>query len=172
MTGYGSRLARRLLIVGMWAAATTLAGAAVWLAVSRLGWDGVTAAPRPMSQVQVRARLAQAPAVQPVAPRVTLAHRLASGSRPAPQPRPRSRSWQLTGGWVGVTCRGPAVELLYATPHDGWSYRLDRHGRDTLSVEFNQGQVTSGLVAHCVHGTPAGLAGHEDASGPDAGGDG
>jgi hypothetical protein len=153
-----------------WVTATTLAGAVEWAAVTRLDRQGAATAARPLSPSDVRQRLDRVTAAQPDVPTRSSRPKAAQEqSRTKPQPassrRTRrtvgqsARSWQLTGGRVGIACRGPAIGLLYASPLDGWTYRLDQQTRATISLEFLQGRVTAGLTARCVRGVPTRVVG-------------
>ncbi|HET7357021.1 MAG TPA: hypothetical protein VFJ09_10145 [Nocardioidaceae bacterium] len=150
-----ARPARALTLVVAWLVATAVVGAVTWTAVSRLGTDGATAV---LSSAEVHHRLATSPPTGPSAPRSQLIPLgvLRTGKDPAArsQPRPRSSSWQLTGGAVGASCRGSKIRLLYASPRDGWAYRLEGLAVSSLAVGFTRGQARADLEARCEHGVP------------------
>lgn len=162
-------LLRRLVMVVAWLLATALAGVLAWTAVSRLGREGTTAA-RPLSASDVRARLSRASAVTE-APRPAAASAMprstpratATTSTPPTAPGladPRaSRSWQLAGGTLAVACRGVSIELLYASPLDGWVYQVDPQPPRTITVEFSSAQRTVSLSARCRNGSPVATMG-------------
>lgn len=172
-------------MLGVWVIATALAGAVEWAAVSRLSGQGRATAAGPLSQSDVRQRLSHAARAQPAYPTRHGSPRTASAQAvpnhdPAQSPRTRrtvaqtARSWQLTGGKVAAACRGPAIDLFYASPLDGWTYRLDTKTPTRISLEFSQGRVTVGLAAHCVHGVPThvvSLAHDHETSSEDSSGD-
>lgn len=158
-------LLRRLVMVVVWLLATALAGVLAWTAVSRLGREGTTAA-RPLSASDVRARLSRASAMTeaPRPPAASATPRAtATTSRPPPAPGlagPRvSRSWQLAGGTLAVACRGVTIELLYASPLDGWVYQVDPQPPRTITVEFSSAQRTVSLSARCRNGSPVATTG-------------
>ena len=65
-----------------------------------------------------------------------------------------ARTWDVTGGQVGTSCRGPVLRLLYATPVDGWSVEVKHAGSDELEVAFRQDPAETTLHAVCVGGIP------------------
>jgi len=157
----------KVLTLGVaWLLATALVGAVTWTAVSRLGSDSAAAV---LSSSEVHNRLAtSAPVVSPT-PRSQLIPLgvLRTGKDPAvhqSQPRARFRSWQLTGGSVGAACRGSSISLLYASPLDGWAYRLERQEESGLAVGFTRGLARADLEARCEHGVPTRVA---DGEGPE-----
>ncbi len=177
-------LVRSSVVAVVWLVATALAGAVAWTAVSRLGREGTATAARPLSGSDVRQRLDRSAPARPVVPHAeggpapgADSSRVRSGKNPANRPLTAqasartSRSWQLTGGTVGTACRGQAIDLLYASPLDGWGYRLDTQTPATLSIEFSRGPQTAALTARCVNGVPARVpaVAHDDAAGSDDG---
>ncbi len=93
-----------------------------------------------------------------------------------PAPPRRSRSWPLEGGEVGASCRGQVIQLIYASPHDGWTMQVVQSGSNRVEVRFSRGGSTSTLVAVCSDGYPSaetsGGGGTHDGGGGDTGGDG
>ena len=158
-----TRPGKVLTLVVAWLLATALVGAVTWTAVSRLGSDTAAAV---LSSAEVHHRLAtSAPAVSPT-PRSHLIPLgvLRSGRDPTvhpSQPPARSRSWQLTGGSVGAACRGSSISLLYASPLDGWAYRLEHQAESGLAVGFTRGLAREDLEARCEHGVPTRVTGDE-----------
>lgn len=173
-------IARNLLLVVAWAIATSLAGAVEWAVVSHLGGQGA-AATRPLSQMEVHRRLDAAspsPAVDPhttVVPSPTASRREERSGQARTIRTPSTRtpaetsgSWQLAGGAVGAACRRQAIDMLYASPLDGWTYRLDTQTPAKISLEFSRGHETVEFAARCVHGVPTRVVslthGHETRS--------
>ena len=146
-----ARWARLLTVVAAWVVATAVVGAVTWTAVSRLGRETASAV---LSPAEVQHRLATSSPTHSPSRRLLPLGVLRSGKAPALRPHARSRSWQLTGGTVGASCRGPAIRLLYASPLDGWAYRLEHLERSSLAVGFTRGRVRADLAARCAHGVP------------------
>lgn len=167
-----SPVLRGALVALAWLVATVLAGTVAWMAVSRLGRQGVAADARPLSPAQVRAQLAHPGQIStrqdgPSRPAAAGSHEPGRGrgtTRLGTRQEDVSRSWQLVGGVVGVACRGRAAHLLYAAPLDGWAYRLESWRR-IVSVEFTHATQSAGFRAHCVGGVPARVA-HDDREAP------
>jgi hypothetical protein len=65
-----------------------------------------------------------------------------------------ARTWDVAGGQVGASCRGPVLRLLYATPVDGWSVEVKHAGSDELEVAFRQDPAETTVHAACVDGIP------------------
>jgi hypothetical protein len=146
-------LLRDLATALVWTTVAVLAGAVAWSAVSRLGQDGAAlASGRALGPGEVQRALQHAqpsPGSVPTRP-----------SSPRDQGKPRgqgsstSRSWQVVGGTVAVSCRGTVAELLYAVPADGWAYRLGSAVPGALEVEFARTGGLSRLVVRCAGGSP------------------
>lgn len=145
MTRAGSALLRDLAMVLVWTALAVLAGAVAWSAVSRLGQTSGAASGRPLGQGEVLQALQRAGAPASAPPPRTPAPRRAAGSP--------TRSWRTTGGTVAASCRGTAVELVYAAPADGWAYRLET-GRRVLAVDFTRPGARARLAVQCTGGEP------------------
>ena len=138
-------------MVAAWVAATAVVGAVTWTAVSRLGRETASAV---LSPAEVQNRLATSSPTSSPPRRLIPLGVLRTGKDPALRPPARSRSWQLTGGTVGASCRGRAIRLLYASPLDGWAYRLEHLERSSLGVGFSRGRLRADLAARCAHGVP------------------
>ena len=165
---------RRLLLFTGWAAAALIAGVVAWSAVARLGHEGGTADPTLLTQSEVLRELAQQPGTpeSPATVGTPPPSQTPSQSRSTPQPSANgtpkasskhvqppvptreSRSWPLEGGEVGASCRGHLIELVYASPHDGWTMQVVQSGSSRVEVRFFRGASTSTLVAVCVGGYP------------------
>jgi len=86
-------------------------------------------------------------------------------SHGTPEPKRVSKSWQLTGGSVGASCKGPDISLDYATPHDGWEMHIEHSGPDSIEVSFSRDDHESHLAAHCEGGSPVGQTDESQDSG-------
>ncbi len=91
--------------------------------------------------------------------------------RSTPAPKRISKSWQLTGGSVGVSCKGPDIYLDFATPRDGWEMEIEESGPDTVSVSFHRDDHESRFSGHCENGSPVGQT-HEGGDDGGSGGSG
>jgi hypothetical protein len=60
----------------------------------------------------------------------------------------------VTGGEVAAACRGQSIELLSATPRDGWTVEVEDVQADWLAVEFHRADQETQVVARCDGGTP------------------
>ncbi|KQZ90108.1 hypothetical protein ASD62_13170 [Phycicoccus sp. Root563] len=107
------------------------------------------------------------------APRSTVSSPAATRPRatphPSPTPRPTPKpsasspvrpqavddSVSVTGGSVGVSCRGTTLTLRFATPRNGWSYELSRSAAE-IEVQFRRtgGEQESEVHARCSGGAP------------------
>jgi hypothetical protein len=139
----GSTLVRDLVVVLAGTVLAVMAGAVAWGAVARLG--GGLGEGRPLQQGEVLRALEHARALP-------THHQTASPNVSGPT---RTRSWQVPGGTVAAACRGRTVELLYASPSDGWTYRSETGGPGVLAIEFSRQGAVTHLVARCVGGTPS-----------------
>jgi hypothetical protein len=83
---------------------------------------------------------------------------------PPPTPAAVARTWDVDGGQVGASCSGAVFTLLYATPRDGWTMRIDATGTDGAEIEFHrEGSAGSTVNASCVTGVPTmDSTGHSD----------
>jgi hypothetical protein len=63
------------------------------------------------------------------------------------------RSYQLTGGRVVLACAGPAMQLRYAVPADGYRSDVTASARQ-LKVVFQSSGQQSQLTATCRNGQP------------------
>jgi hypothetical protein len=160
MTQRGGRAAHTVLLAFAWIAATLIAGVVTWTAVARLGHEA-TASTQPMlSQTDVRRELSQSlPSTAPATsaappgnePQTTPPRRPTS----APQNVTRhARSWKVSGGQVGASCRGSAIRIDYASPADGWGMRIIDSGPARVSVQFSRGDSEVKVEAMCNDGIP------------------
>jgi hypothetical protein len=139
----GSTLVRDLVVVVAGTVLAVMAGAVAWGAVARLG--GGLGVGRPLQQGEVLRALEHSRA---------LPTHVRTG-RPKVFGPTRTRSWRVPGGTVAAACRGRTVELLYASPSDGWTYRSEAGGPGVLAIEFSRQAAVTHLVARCVGGKPS-----------------
>ena len=163
MTHRGERAAHTVLLASAWIAATLIAGVVTWTAVDRLGHEAMASSQPMLSQSDVRRELSQS--LFSTAPATTAAPP-GNGSRTAPTgpsrhptsaPRnvPRhARSWKVSGGQVGASCRGSAIRIDYASPVDGWGMRIINSGPTQISVQFSRGDSEIKVEAMCNGGIP------------------
>lgn len=111
--------------------------------------------PRPTSQPTTQPSQPTQPAGPPAQP--------SSSARPeqspsrAPSQQTQVRSWQGAAGTVTAACRGPAVSLESATPHDGWTVEVDDRGPERVKVKFTSGgdeERETEVEAECSGGLP------------------
>lgn len=55
---------------------------------------------------------------------------------------------------MAAACRGEIIELLSATPRDGWTVEVEDVEADRLAVEFHRGEQETQVAARCTDGTP------------------
>jgi hypothetical protein len=163
MTHRGGRAAHTVLLASAWIAATLIAGVVTWTAVARLGHQAMASTEPMLSQSDVRRELSQS--LSSTAPATTAAPSgngpQTSATRPsrqptsAPQNVPRhARSWNVSGGQVGASCRGSAIRIDYASPADGWGMRILDSGPTRVSVQFSRGDSEVKVEATCHGGIP------------------
>jgi hypothetical protein len=98
---------------------------------------------------------AETPAVTPSVPPHPSSPLVHPTSAPPPTPAAVARTWDVDGGQVGASCSGAVFTLLYATPRDGWTMRIDATGTDGAEIEFHrEGSASSTVNATCVAGVP------------------
>ena len=149
------RAVRRYLAWGaLWLVATAVAGAVTWVAVSWPGHDEASAVAGVMTPAEVSRALAGAMTSAPDAG-ITGSSQPSSEAPPRErQPAVRTHNWQIPGGSVSVACRMERIQLLYASPASGWSYRLGTGTTRTLVIRFARPSATSTFKARCEHGAP------------------
>ncbi|MGV8978857.1 MAG: hypothetical protein ACOH17_12505 [Cellulomonas sp.] len=180
----GSRASRasRTVVVASWALAVLVAGTVTSWAVTVIGgeqgpsWDRVLAASQVTAELAAqRAMATSAPPTATPTPAPTTAPTAAPVPvvpGPAPVPVPSAapsavpsalpppaaaevaRTWDVTGGRVGASCRGAVLTLLYATPADGWTMEVKHASSDELEVAFRQSESETAVHATCVSGVP------------------
>jgi hypothetical protein len=170
----GGRAAHTVLLASAWIAATLIAGVVTWTAVSRLGHEA-TASTQPMlSQSEVRRELSQSRSSTSPTAAPTTAVPPGSGPQTAPTgpsggPTSSSqslsrhaRSWNVSGGQVGASCRGSAIRIDYASPADGWGMRIIDSGPTQVSVQFSRGDSDIKVEATCNGGIPLQTSAEKD----------
>lgn len=144
-----------------WVLAVALIGVVAWWAVAAVVDPGEGRA-SVLSPVEVQSARAAQGAAAPD-PNATPAPSPTPEPTATPTPEPTAspsasgevaRTWDVTGGQVGVVCRGRTLDLLYATPVEGWTVDLGDADDDELEVEFRSGESETKLQAVCVDGVP------------------
>ena len=113
-------------------------------------------APTPLPPVP-QASAGEPPVVAPPPAAAPAAPPAAPPARPpaaAPAPAQVVRTWTVAGGMVSAQCRATQIELLYATPRDGWTVEVSNGGPEELEVTFRRGEDEIGVNARCVAGVP------------------
>ena len=88
------------------------------------------------------------PALRPTAPATS------AGSSGTQGVAVVARTWSTSGGQVGVRCTGARIDLLFATPRDGWTVQVSQAGPESVEVSFRGAGAQAATHAVCVHGTP------------------
>jgi hypothetical protein len=158
----GERAAHTVLLVSAWIAATLIAGVVTWTAVARLGHEAMASTQPMLSQSEVRRELSQS--LSSTAPATAGQSSSAPRTSQVPPPRHptsvpqniprRARSWNVSGGQVGASCRGSAIRIDYASPADGWGMRIIDSGPTQVSVQFSRGDSDVKVQATCNGGIP------------------
>lgn len=125
-------------------------------------------APRPTSAPAA----APSPAAKPKpTPKATPSPEPGSGANPSPaaSPSPTSptgttgagpgadrstRSFKVTGGVLGATCRGKNVKLDYATPAENWTVEVRKAGGSKVEVRFTKKDRETKAEVTCPDGRP------------------
>ena len=158
MTPARGRRTGRILGVLAWAGAVVLAGWIAWWAVAVIGGQARGQHEGVLTQEQVEAELAAASAAASTAPPTTpepVPSPSASPSTSPPGGAQVVRTWTVTGGRVGASCTGERIELLFATPDEGWTVEATDPGPERVEVEFRRGESETGVHAECADGIPA-----------------
>ena len=160
--------ASRVVVVLAWALAMLVAGAVTSWAVTVISGEQGPARDHVLAASEVTAELAAQRPLPGTAPTVTTPAAVpttepsTSAPLPAvPLPAPTTpaevevaRTWDVTGGQVGTSCRGSVLRLLYATPVDGWSVEVKHAGPGELEVAFRQNPAETAVHGACVGGIP------------------
>jgi hypothetical protein len=157
----GGRAAHMVLLASAWIAATLIAGVVTWTAVGRLGHEATASTQPVLSQSEVRRELTQGSSNAPATSAPPGSGPQTSPAGPSrrttspPQSVPRhARSWSVSGGQVGASCRGSAIGIDYASPADGWGMRIIDSGPARVSVQFSRGDSDVKVEATCNGGIP------------------
>jgi hypothetical protein len=136
--------------------ARTLTGALAWLgavvvatvvglmAVNAIGAGLVGPGQRVLDPAEVDARLVAAGPAPSAAP---------APASPAPEPVAASEVFPSDGGIVVARCVGGGVEVVSATPAQGWGVH-DEAGEDRDRVRFENGRDRVELRLSCAGGEP------------------
>jgi hypothetical protein len=116
-------------LFGLWAAAAAVSVGVGFGAVHLVGREVVDETPRQLSTDVAPTRTAAAPA-------------------------PRVRSFTVTGGTVGVSCRGSAISLVFATPRNGYTMDKSHRAPHEVEVEFEGPDGKGRFKAECSGGSP------------------
>lgn len=147
------------VLVAFWLAAAVLATGVGVLAVRLVARQvGDPAVPVLSSRDIARAPSPTPPAAASASPTRTV---------PAATPRalPATTPFSTTGGAVGVRCRGPVPERVYATPAQGWMLDETSVEGGVLEVRFTQGRTRSRISIACRDGAPVAAERRVDSSG-------
>lgn len=71
-------------------------------------------------------------------------------------PRKVTRTWSGSAGHLTVSCSGSRVELVSASPSDGWRVEIGSRGPEEVEVEFKQGGegAETHVKSRCSGGEP------------------
>ena len=140
------------LMAGLWSVGTAAATTVAWIgahAVSRsIGATPVPVVAPVPGPLATRTGLAgHTPTASPAATATTSA-----GSRPAPSTR--TATFSDPGGTITVRCSGEQVELLSASPSDGYRGDVGSAGPAQVSVTFLSRDWSYQIDARCSGGRP------------------
>ena len=82
-----------------------------------------------------------------------------------PEPAPEDRAYELEGGSVGIRFSATRVEVLWATPRDGFAVRILRESETRVVVTFRSRTHVSELEARWSNGPRADAEEDDDNSG-------
>jgi hypothetical protein len=149
--------------VAAWLVAAAAATTVGLFAVGAIGTDIFGASTgQPLSQSEVDAKLARStPATTPPATTTTSPPPASSSAAPPPvtttTPRPqtgRTQSFRSAGGTVFARCAPGGVEVVSATPAQGFSVDSENEGVDDHPhVRFRSGEREVEVRLRCVGGT-------------------
>jgi hypothetical protein len=138
-----------VVLFGLWAAAAAVSVGVGFGAVHLVGREVVDETPRQLSTDVAApgpgASTTTVPSATTVPPVPT---------RTAAAPAPRVRSFTVTGGTVGVSCRGSAISLVFATPRNGYTMDKGHRGPREVEVEFEGPGGKGRFKAECSGGSP------------------
>lgn len=135
----------------LWAVAAALATAVGLVAVSAIGTDIFGAGQDPLSQSQVNDLLTSTSATPP--PSSTTPS--TSSSSPTTSQEPEGTPTVTAGGTVISRCTANGlVEIMTATPAQGYAVDGDDELEDHPSVKFTAGDTEIEVRLRCVNGVP------------------
>jgi hypothetical protein len=138
-------------LFGLWAAAAAVSVGVGFGAVHLVGREVVDETPRQLS-TDVAAPGPEASTTAPSSTRSASAG--PAPTRTAAAPAPRVRSFTVTGGTVGVSCRGSAISLVFATPRNGYTMDKGHRGPREVEVEFEGPDGKGRFKAECSGSSP------------------
>jgi hypothetical protein len=138
------RPARTLTAALAWLGAVLVATVVGLMAVNAIGAGLVGPGQRVLDATEVDARLAAAGPAPGPAP-----------APPTPEPVADTKVFPSDGGIVVARCVDGAVEVVSATPAQGWGTR-DEGGEDRARVRFENGRDRVELRLSCADGVPQG----------------
>jgi serine/threonine-protein kinase len=131
-----------------WLLAVAVATGVGVAAVSVIGSGIVGSGPQPLSAAEVNAQLASLPTVPP-------ATTPASTTAPANPPAADSKVFSVPGGTIIARCAPGGVEIVSATPAQGFHVSGDIEIDDHPKVRFRSGRDDFEVRFRCVSGLPA-----------------
>ena len=161
------RASRIILVVAAWLAVVAVGSVLVWSVMSRAG--DVESGPEPAVPAATATSSGATASPSSPAPSSSSSPSLPSaspgGSDSGTQEAVERRTWQGSGGYVSVECRGAAVSLVAAQADAGFAVEVEERGPEEVKVVF-EGQGEEGseteVVAMCRAGVPAFEASAED----------
>jgi hypothetical protein len=139
------RSGRARLVTGVlsWLAAVAGATAVGIAAVSAIGSGIVGAGPQPLTQSEVDARLAVTRSSSPTSPGAP------PTSASPTTARDNSQVFAVQGGTIIARCVPGGVEVVSATPAQGYQVSADREIDDHPSVTFTSGRTEVEIRLRC-----------------------
>ncbi|MFL6122253.1 hypothetical protein [Actinophytocola sp.] len=144
----------------LWVVAAAAATAVGLAAVAAIGTDIFGAGRDPLSRSEVDELLASRTQSPPVSTTVPSSSAPASTTPTTPTPTttatpPAEQPTVTEGGTVIARCTADGlVEVLSATPAQGYAVDREDHVEDHPSVRFSSGHRRVEVRLRCVHGTP------------------
>jgi hypothetical protein len=138
---------RRFLALGAaWVVAAAVAAGVAWAGIGVVGDQVTDERPAPLSASEVASRLDEpTPGPTEPGPGSTTSTSTPSTSTPSTTVAGETKTYNLTGGSVGVRFSPSGVTLLWATPLDG--FEVDTDVGERVRVEFESDTHESRLEA-------------------------
>jgi hypothetical protein len=136
-----------------WLIAAAVATAVGIAAVSAIGNGIVGSGPQPLTQSEVNAQLAAKPAPPTTAPTTTVP----TATEPAtsgPANTGPTKVLPVQGGTIIARCVAAGVQVLSATPAQGYQVTSEGEVDDHPKVRFTSGRTEIEVRLRCVAGTP------------------